>query len=95
MKKVVYSSILYTLICLCVIVSSCSVDKIKLHEHRQVILKEDSELYELTFNGETHEFVMWHNNEGQCAVGGLCHWPGCKYCKERNGNNEEDNWLFK
>jgi len=37
-----------------------------------------SELIELSFNGETHMFVLFEC--GSCS-NGIAHWPGCKYCK--------------
>lgn len=40
--------------------------------------QEKSELVELSFNGETHEFVIFRYSEYR---NGIAHWPGCKYCK--------------
>ena len=46
-----------------------------------------STLVELTFNGETHEYVWYHQHTGQCGMASVAHWAGCKYCKEKDINN--------
>ena len=37
-------------------------------------------LIELTFNGETHEYVIYRSGYS----GSVSHWEGCKYCKEKH-----------
>lgn len=37
-------------------------------------------LIELTFDGETHEYVFYEKG----YEGSLSHWEGCKYCKQQN-----------
>ena len=35
--------------------------------------------YNIQRNGEWHEFIVYDG----MYVGGLDHWPGCKFCKEK------------
>lgn len=64
------------------IVSSC-VDKSpeQIKRENEDIAQKRSTLVDLTFNGETHEYVFYHRNFGDSSEGGLAHWEGCKYCK--------------
>lgn len=81
MKKIL---LLIALICAC---SCCSdfdreaYEKIK-HERKQQALQDDCHLYDITFNGETHEYVYFYDMEGNMTTGSLTHWAGCKYCKQ-------------
>ena len=43
-----------------------------------------SYLVDITFNGETHEYVRFDMYEDGHATGSLSHWAGCKYCKEKS-----------
>lgn len=39
------------------------------------------ELHDVTFNGETHEYVLFYNPiSGE--IGSMTHWEGCKYCED-------------
>lgn len=41
-------------------------------------------IIELTFNGETHEYVLYDTG----YRGSVSHWEGCKYCKEKHAHEE-------
>lgn len=81
MKKIL---LLIALICAC----SCCSDyerkeyEQRQHERKQQSIQDDCNLYEITFNGETHEYVYFNDEAGNWAVGSLTHWAGCKYCKQ-------------
>lgn len=53
-------------------------------------VNERCELIDITFNGETHEYVKFLDGGGDHQYGSLTHWAGCKYCK--NKSNENNNW---
>lgn len=55
-------------------------------------VEERCELIDITFNGETHEYVKYLDGGGDHQYGSLTHWAGCKYCK--NKSNENNNWLL-
>lgn len=51
---------------------------------------ESFDIIEITYNGETHQFIRYHKN-GNNGAGGLTHWPGCKYCKQKEQKKEQQN----
>ena len=51
-------------------------------------------LIELTFNGETHEYVWLNLGVGDCSKGSVAHWAGCKYCKEKSINSTNNYSLW-
>lgn len=53
-------------------------------------VKERCELIDITFNGETHEYVRYLDGYSDNQYGSLTHWAGCKFCKERS--TENNNW---
>lgn len=54
------------------------------------LVNECCELIDITFNGETHEYVKYLEGGGDRQYGSLTHWAGCKFCKERSTENK--NW---
>lgn len=69
-------------------------------------LQGECTLFDITFDGETHQYVKWVHPYGNATIGSLTHWAGCKYCKDKNIHhvdfdlfNEEkkdndDDWLY-
>lgn len=41
----------------------------------------DYKLVDATVNGETHQYIKYG------MYGGLAHWAGCKYCKEKKNED--------
>lgn len=83
MKKIL---LLIALICACS--CTCTVEYMSDSEKKQLHRKntsknvqEHSEIVDLTFDGETHEYVYFYNIAG--SMGSLTHWAGCKYCKQQ------------
>ena len=64
------------------IVSSC-VDKSpeQVKREKENTAQKRSTLVDITFNGETHEYVFYNRSLGDSSEGSLAHWAGCKYCK--------------
>lgn len=58
------------------------------------MIQNEVSLIELTFNGETHEYIWFHMDSGQYSKGSVAHWAGCKYCKEKNINNTNNYSLW-
>ena len=46
----------------------------------EVMYQKQLRFYNIYHDGEWHEFVF---NAG-LYEGGMAHWPGCKFCKEKN-----------
>ena len=46
----------------------------------EVMFQNQLRFYNVYHDGEWHEFVV---NDG-LYQGGVAHWPGCKFCKEKN-----------
>ena len=47
-------------------------------EEQAEYVKECVHIIDLTFDGETHQYVYTGGNGDQLNIGG--HWKGCKYC---------------
>jgi hypothetical protein len=45
-------------------------------------------LVDITFEGETHQYVLYRTGRHDDASGSLTHWEGCKYCKEKQTTNK-------
>lgn len=73
------------LICLsllALVLVSCGDKDARIEEQRlyhQQIVKDHSELIELTFGDDTHQYVLTTFNEWN-----ITHWAGCKYCKQKD-----------
>lgn len=48
-------------------------------ESKRIYNQRNSSLTDITFNDETHEYVLFIDG----YRGSLCHWEGCKYCKNK------------
>lgn len=70
-------------------------------------LQSECTLYDITFDGETHQYVKWVHQYGNATTGSLSHWAGCKYCKnkkcihrvdfdlfEEEKEDNDDDWLY-
>jgi len=54
-------------------------------------IQDECYLIDLTFEGETHQYVLYlHGEYTDHSRGSLSHWEGCKYCKEQK-EKEKDN----
>lgn len=65
-------------------------EAIRAQHSKQV--KDRCELIDITFNGETHEYVRYLDGLGDHQYGSLTHWAGCKFCKEHSTENKD--WLL-
>jgi hypothetical protein len=52
-------------------------------------------LFDITFDGETHQYVKWVHKCGNATTGSLSHWAGCKYCKNKKSIHRVDFDLFE
>jgi len=41
------------------------------------------DLVELTFHGETHQYVYYKYTSAYAASASIAHWPDCEYCKQK------------
>jgi len=52
---------------------------------KEISVSKFSVLVDLTFEGESHQYVFYEKG----YEGSLSHWEGCKYCKQRNKNEQD------
>ena len=95
MNSIIHKIFFWGIMIFCIVIAvlcctSCCEFTMTDEEYREHKCTDGAHLVDLTFNGETHEYVFWEYGFGENLRGSLSHWAGCKYCKNKEGVHRID-----